>query len=151
VGSLTQIAAGVLDSRVGWQAILATEPPIDLLYISGAIGAEDRLPALGPWHPVPPECTDPAAAARWARANVAADLEPPAPDREALTGEPRRLAAIGGPGFLERLHADGLITRPEAWPGDLWWFETTTGPFEPSVEEVDAAAGALASVIGARF
>ncbi|MEU7869369.1 hypothetical protein [Dactylosporangium sp. NPDC049140] len=362
VCSLTQIAAGVLDSRVGWQLMLATEPPIDLFYSYAAIGTEDGLPAVGPWHLVPPECPDPSGAARWARANVAADLEPPAPDRETLhtpeaaawigepssgvarrasraceqrlgcvlytyadlaerldelagwldaahralidpmpsgtrrriqmqsvrgrwsdpTGDeanwpralgrlragqlhhlqaeidqldgagnlsryrrgvtiavdlrspspdrpatveisvarsllghvdggidtvrglartaattigavtgyahaagqfsdvspfelrtgaswchqrldvmsrgvhwgnligPGHLAAIGGLGVLEQLHADGRLTRLEQWPGDRWWFETTAEPFEPRSEHIDAVAGPLASIIGRR-
>ncbi|MEV6930539.1 hypothetical protein AB0M46_39480 [Dactylosporangium sp. NPDC051485] len=115
VTSLNPIAAGTLDSRGGWQTVLATEPPIDLFHTYGALGTEDRLPALGPWHLVPPECTDVTTAVRWARANVAADLEPPAPDREALH-------------------------TPEA---AVWVGESSSGPARPRVRRCEPRLGCI--------
>ena len=47
------------------------------------------------------------------------------------------LDAIGGLDQLERLHADGHLTRIEQWATEpqLWWYEVTADPSGPATTE----------------
>ncbi|MEV4510343.1 hypothetical protein AB0K00_15420 [Dactylosporangium sp. NPDC049525] len=95
-----RVDAGGLAGHKYWSVLLGSEPPIDLPNLH-QLGHAPSLPVLGRWHVAPQELTDPAAVAAWARANVAADVEPPSPSGDTAYTE----EAAGWQGLL--------LMRPE--------------------------------------